>query len=420
MTEADFSEANLHSANLTEANLNRVNLRKAILIEANLTKTNLTEADFSEANLHSANLIGVDLNRVDLSKAANIDEVKFVKSLEFHKRLQNSFLLIPVFYATDRQKTGNRSPNRFFNGLPGQLCFGITEVSIPKNHKFGEIERPWTVSGLELSENQNKHMVLVNLQELNESEFKQSLHEKLANSSKRDVLVFIHGYNTSFKDAAYRTGQIAFDLNFQGIPILYSWPSEAKTLKYLVDGNNVSLTVPNFLHFLKLLLESVGANTVHIIAHSMGNRLLIDALNSFNNEELAQGSASLRQIIFAAPDIDARRFSTIANNFRNKAERFTLYASSNDKALQISKALHGFPRAGDSFPKPIVVQDIDSIDVSEIDTNFFSLGHSYFGDHPAILSDIFYLLNQGLSPENRARLIPQTPKTSDRYWFFMP
>ncbi len=35
----------------------------------------------------------------------------------------------------------------------------------------------------------------------------------------------MHGYNTSFDNALYRTAQIAYDLDFDGATFLYSWPS---------------------------------------------------------------------------------------------------------------------------------------------------------------------------------------------------
>ena len=41
-----------------------------------------------------------------------------------------------------------------------------------------------------------------------------------------EAFVFVHGYNNSFKAAAFRTAQIAYDLEFEGAAICYSWPSQ--------------------------------------------------------------------------------------------------------------------------------------------------------------------------------------------------
>lgn len=61
---------------------------------------------------------------------------------------------------------------------------------------------------------------------------------------------------------------------------------------------------------------------------------------------------------------------------------------------------------------------IDSVDVSQIDTYFFSVGHSYFGDNRTIISDLFLLFRDDSPPAQR-NLLPQ-PSTAPKWWVFRP
>ena len=132
------------------------------------------------------------------------------------------------------------------------MHYGECAISIPKIHKVGKLESP-SILRLEFRPDPEKHITLLSLQTLEEQAFFRAIAESVAKAPARDVFVFIHGYNVSFEDAARRTGQIAFDLNFVGAPILYSWPSNGKVADYLVDETNITWTAPHFQRFLNLL-----------------------------------------------------------------------------------------------------------------------------------------------------------------------
>jgi len=331
-----------------------------------------------------------------------------------------AYVEVPVFFATDRQQRETSSVKRFYGGRrnsTGFLDYGIAKVSIPEDHRMGEIERPqwWR---LEFREDSEKHVALSELDVIEENDFIDTLRSSIESSEEPDLLLFIHGYNTSFDAAAMRTAQIAYDLQFPGPAILYSWPSEAKIPLYTSDENNIDWTIPHFQEFLNVLLTSVGASQLNTIAHSMGNRVVTRAIESLDYDDLPEGAAKLRNVIFAAPDIDADTFKQFAQKFKGKADRLTLYASSNDKALKASKAVHGgYPRAGDSGENLVLVDGVDTIDASAVDTSL--LGHSYFGDNRSIISDVFYLIRHGLAPNQRSGLKPNAMKEL-YYWLFQP
>ena len=119
--------------------------------------------------------------------------------------------------------------------------------------------------------------------------------------------MFVHGYNCSFDDAAFRTAQIAHDLSFSGAPIFYSWPSSASVPKYSVDEQQAEWSQTNLTNFLDAFFDRIDAEQIHLIAHSMSNRALTRAIAGVL-ERRPGLSARIREIGLTPPDIDAEVF----------------------------------------------------------------------------------------------------------------
>ena len=321
--------------------------------------------------------------------------------------------VVPVLYGTDRKATGDPEPGKFFGAGRGSLSFGMVKVSLPKNRAIGEIPTPkwWKFWD---RENAARHVLLLEVDPLEREAFTAELRNAVKDSKVPEALVFIHGFNVTFAAAAERAAQVAFDLEFPGVPLVYSWPSEGKTQCYTVDEANIEWSIPHFKEFLRLVLAESGAKTVHVIAHSMGNRALVRVLETL---EVQEEWAALRQIVFAAPDIDRDTFVELARQFQGRAERFTLYGSSNDRALKASRIVHKHPRAGESGADMVLVEHVESIDSSAVDTSL--LGHSYFGSKRSILADISMLLRKGLPPGERFGL-RERQRERWRYWEYQP
>jgi len=301
-----------------------------------------------------------------------------------------------------------------YGGQRGQLELGTCEVSIPPDHQVGELEAP-RITRFEFREDPQQHVTLLDTRPIPAEEFFRQCRLRVEQSTAKGAFVFIHGYNVSFEDAARRTAQIAHDLRFDGAPIFYSWPSQGKTSQYTVDETNVVWTVPHLRQFLTDVAGRSGARQIHLIAHSMGNRAMTSALRdlSFLPDE---SRPKFHEVVLTAPDIDAEVFKNdIAPAIVKTAQRVTLYASSNDHVLTLSKQVHGYARAGDTGRHLLVLPGIDTIDVSAVDTSL--LGHNYYGDNETVLTDIFSLLHEAKPPEQREWL-----RTAElgamKYWVF--
>jgi esterase/lipase superfamily enzyme len=299
----------------------------------------------------------------------------------------------------------------------GKIEVGRCEVTIPRTHKVGEVETP-SIFRLEINSDIARHLVLQKTETLASPRFHDLLRSRVEKSARRELFVFVHGFNVSFEEAALRTAQIHYDLKFEGAPIFFSWPANDKFIfTYPADETNVAWSVPHLKQFLLEIVKESRAQSVNLIAHSMGNRALAAALREIELE-MHDHAKLFNQVILAAPDIDADDFrNNIAPAVQKTARGMTLYASSHDEALLASQFIHRQPRAGDAGDGLTVLAGIDTIDVTAIDQSFF--GHSYYGSSHPVLNDLKALLMGAVPPRDRIWLSP-AERDGLTYWIFQP
>jgi len=294
------------------------------------------------------------------------------------------------------------------------VWLGSCDVSIPRDHRLATLETP-ALTHFEFRADPDHHIVLLKMQQETYEQFYNQVSARVRQSERKEAFVFIHGYRVTFEDAVRRTAQLAYDLTFDGAPIVYTWPSFGALAKYPADEAVVEWTVPHLRWLLEDLAKKIGATTIHLIAHSMGNRAMTGALRSMSVEKRSTLPPHFKEIVMAAPDIDAGVFKQIADSIHSSADRITLYASSKDEALLASKEFHGAPRAGEGGKNIVVVPGVDTIDASAVATDLIK--HSYFADSTSVVADIFNLIKNELPPTKRFGLFPSVDQ---RYWVFHP
>jgi esterase/lipase superfamily enzyme len=268
----------------------------------------------------------------------------------------------------------------------------------------------------EWSEDERKHIAYKGVLPMDKAEFLQQLAWAVAKSPGRKLMVFVHGYNVEFAEAARRVAQFATDLKFSGPVVLFSWPSQGDLTGYTVDETNAEWAQPHLVEVLNDLLDQSRAKKIYLIAHSMGARLLSRAYITLTADRWMYGAGSVRELVLVAPDIDADLFRRdIAPRLAESGVHVTAYASSGDRALMASKAFHGYPRAGDSGDDLVIVPGVET--VAATDTEGGLLGHSYFAEDRRIMEDIFALLQTGQRADNRFGLAPVDTEQG-RYWTF--
>lgn len=321
---------------------------------------------------------------------------------------------VEVFYATDRIPISDKIRLTYGSELTS-IQFGSALVKIPIDHRKGYTERP-SIFRLEFTEDPQKHVVITTVTQLAADKFFDRVTRISKISKKRELFIFVHGYGVTFDDALRRTAQLYYDIEFAGVPILYSWPSAGSFFGYWADEETALLSAKNLKDFLIELTKRSNPDSIHLVGHSMGSRVVTNALAAIVADPNIDLPA-IDQLVFAAPDIYADYFKTFASTLTKVANRITLYASSYDKALSLSKWFHWHTRAGESGKDITIIKGVDTIDVSALDTNL--VGHFYYGDNRSVISDMFYLFRDKRSPADRFGMILITPE-KPLYWSFSP
>ena len=322
---------------------------------------------------------------------------------------------ITTYYATNRKRSGVQDPAKFYDLTDsGTVEYGRAIVSMPLSHTPGDLELP-SLWKLERRPDPNKHFVLKAVNPLRVDAALQEISQTLQVSPGKAVLLFVHGYNTTFQDAAMRTAQLAYDLKFPGVPLFFSWPSAGRPTSYLRDTDTAELSER---HFAQLLdhLSRLPTTDVYVIAHSMGNRIVTTGVRA--RVEKGQDTSKVRELLLAAPDINADLFRTqIAPALaRMRGTRTTVYASSKDLALRASSVLHEYSRVGDTHPNVFVHPRIETIDASGVSLLNRGYGHTYIMDSQAVLNDIHLLLQRRVSAKDRG--LSAVGKAPALYWKF--
>jgi esterase/lipase superfamily enzyme len=327
--------------------------------------------------------------------------------------------VMKVFYATDRQQNADVDPNlaTFENGRGCEtLTYGIAEVSLPP-HQTGWLERLSLFEFRATVKDTRINVVVTRSTALALDEWADAVRERQSILGKSDILVFIHGFKNSFDDGLKRAARLSKDLQFDGVMALFSWGSEnsMSLAGYTADMDNADYSVDALIRFLKTLKTQFPDAKVHIIAHSMGNRVLFKALQTMTDAD----STHLDEVVMAAPDVDSGHLRAALGAMSTKAKRFTLYASSADLAMVLSARLRSrrrkYHRAGQGGRHVFVARGMDTVDGSRAVKELLSMNHADVFEKERMLTDLHFVIRHPTPVEDRFGLL-KTPLGDFHFW----
>jgi esterase/lipase superfamily enzyme len=355
---------------------------------------------------------------------------------------ENTCTPVRVFFGTNRRRDDLPSRVAFSWQDTGATALGSAVVTVPRaaKRRTGQILTPtwWerTVLRIPAAGDPARHFVIVpNLLQVysSEADFLAAVarHMAQAGAYKDHAFIYVHGYRVGFDDAVFRTAQIAYDLGVPraedgviepfGTPFLYSWPSAGQLKDYAYDQEKARVAIRRLRDFIELVITKSGAKQVHIVAHSMGNVPLLNALSQFVGRDVA--GAKVSQIVLAAPDVGVNEFRELAEKVKSLASGLTLYASSSDFALEASRKVHkDEPRAGDVVAgRPLIAAGVDTIDISQITTCYFCFGHDEYVEQSTLLNDIAQLMRAGIRPpHSRTQNFKLQVDGAESFWRYQP
>lgn len=255
-----------------------------------------------------------------------------------------------------------------------------------------------------------------------------------------DLLVYVHGFNVPLEDAVVRAVQLAEDIPFHGHMIAFSWQSHGRTDAYRADEVVAERYFWNLAQLLFELRQRYPESRLHVLAHSMGNRVALRAINALcgtidpmGNRQLFASRAfqgrrvpgnesfssvvtatasdiktrypawgewrqdaivhpQIESLVMAAPDVPVGEYREWLNGLKHSVRRMVLYASDTDFALEGSRLINGQKyRAGDSRAN-LSVHGLTVVRVTGVDKED-PLGHSFYGSRPEILNQLDAIVN---------------------------
>lgn len=310
-------------------------------------------------------------------------------------------VVYPVWFGT------NRKPAAGATGFTGErhdrVTRGRVDVHVPEAHRFGETGNPFWKRLLRFDLRNDRlrvEQITPQTRDAFLAGIQKTLQAARESGETPHALFFLHGYNVTFEGAAIRAAQIGYDLKSPATAF-FSWPSRGSVAAYPADEASIEASERSITDFLVEFTADCGAEKIHVIAHSMGNRGLLRALQRIAANAQTRGKVKFGQVFLAAPDVDRDLFLDLARLYADHAERTTLYASDADLPVHLSSKIHAAPRAGYYLPYT-VAPGVDTVAVPDFDVDL--LGHSYFAQAEALLHDIYDLMRNNQAPAQRQRI----------------
>lgn len=239
-------------------------------------------------------------------------------------------------------------------------------------------------------------------------------------ANKSDLVLLIHGFDCSFENALSNAAELKTLWGTKGKPLdtgVFSWPSNGRLVPWMdyrsdrddarSSAKAVARSLERLLSYLRKLDRADWCDAdIHLVAHSMGNYVLRNALQAMLS---TVGERTLprvfKNIFLMAPDEDNDAFEDPGKLGRlpELAESVQVYFARNDEALTISHLTKGNPdRLGTTGPRtltslPQKVVLIDCADVSETSSTS-DVRHQYYRKRAEVIADVRQVL-AGKRPE---------------------
>nr|WP_253913338.1 alpha/beta hydrolase [Pseudoruegeria sp. HB172150] len=215
--------------------------------------------------------------------------------------------------------------------------------------------------------------------------FRAALAAELAESpaGRREAIIYVHGFNNTFDEGVLRLAQLADDFGFEGSAIHYSWPSAGQVFGYVYDRDSV-LFARDGLDNLITDIKRAGADTIILVAHSVGSHLVMETLRQRDIAHPGSVARDLAGVMLISPDIDVSLFRSQAKRIEKLPDPFGIFVSDRDRALRLSARLTGQKdRLGSAS-----AQEVADLNVTLVDVTEFSEGTGHFttAESPALIS----------------------------------
>jgi esterase/lipase superfamily enzyme len=273
------------------------------------------------------------------------------------------------------------------------------------------------------------------------------VQRRLAAASKREVLLYVHGFNETFETAAYTAAELCHFLGREQVCAFFTWPASSTgnfLISYTTTTESADFAVEHLKKSIRMLAMTPGVESLQILAHSRGTAVTLAAVRELVLEAIAAGKEpaellKISNLVLLSPDIDVDIAGQQITGFLSDPDlvtvwpdarlprvlkgRLTVYASPEDRALLVSQILfRSRNRVGQLRPEDIpdraqryfeTLGRLDLISYQGKRTDLF--GHSYFTTNPQVSSDLIELIRYGKKPGEPGRELIKTGRVTWRF-----
>ena len=322
---------------------------------------------------------------------------------------------VTVFFATDRATGDPAVPAWSFGADRGEPAFGtarmVLDMPRPPDRQTRDPTSPSRSSRPAVRD------TLVEVKSLDTDAWAAAVDTAAGAIPDRASLVYVHGFDTTFEEAVQDAARLKTGLGFDGPVVAFSWPSRGSVSAYIADETNARWAIPHLEGVLRLLGSRPRAGPVHLLAHSMGSRLLLDTLTRLHRVEKRR-RWPFGEVVLLAPDLDREIFVRDTRpELGGIRSRISLYVSAQDPAMAASEVVNIYPRLGDARHGVTVVEGVETIDITPVAR--LSSAHAYFREHPAVLQDLRELVVERRDAGDRTAL-SRRETAEGVYWQLVP
>ena len=330
------------------------------------------------------------------------------------------------FFATNRRlnEANGELEQKFNNEREDILKFGYFDSSLEPDLGIGIIFNPdeWF---------QNEQTRIREVQSLDSSAFIEQLRRYVQESPHRSLLLVVHGFREQFPSALHKTAFLGYQLDIDTPVMVFDWPgNQGSTLRGYRRALGIARqSGTDLARLIALIIDDVRPARLWLVANSMGAQVVSDAFSVLYREaRFSDTETEIEDVVLTAPDVSHEDFDT---NFKPKIKALvkdlTVYVSSNDRALVMSRLVNRERRRGEStlgadhLEEALRIAEhiepnserITLVDVTPVNRtrNF----HNFSLETPEFFDDLYLRLTNADTP--RSRLLYSTRNSDGKaYW----
>jgi esterase/lipase superfamily enzyme len=327
------------------------------------------------------------------------------------------------FYATNRVPgvSDGTLDERFQSEREAVLKFGSFDTKLEPTLGLGMLINPsdWLL---------NDAIQIEKIQTLEREALVDQLREQVEASPDRSLLVVVHGFRERYPSALHKTAFLAHVLDINTPVLLFDWPGDqGSSLRGYRRARGIAReSGAELAATLKLLVTEVQPERLWLMANSMGGQVVVDAFHLLHEDaDFSDSQTEIENVVLAAADVDHEEFNEqLKQEIKALADNVTVYVSSNDRALLVSRVINRGRRLGESTLDPsnpsqdeqvasltaLLEPDDEQlvlVDVTPVNRtrNF----HNFSLETPEFFDDLYLRFTDTDLPQTRELYLLQTP-----------